>query len=229
MYLIDNQVVVSNSFLSFLKKVNFIEDITNDEIITVNENNQNAELKNIEIICQKTTDILSLWRINLEQEIKGIASKSTSKTPEVAFLILEKGKKEDTFNLSIIFVELKTTIKPTPTKEKTPKPSTLQNCLEKFESGINRMYMLFSLIDFPEKSFVDKKIRIDFKGVVFYTKDDYGLTDLLEKETKMFKIFKAKNTDNNLVTCESILNDKEKIKIAFYQKTSIKLTELMKM
>ena len=81
MYFIDNQNVVSNSFLSFLKKVKFIEDITNEKIIIVKEDNPDAELKTIEIICQENTDIISVWRINLEKEIKGIFSKSTSKTP----------------------------------------------------------------------------------------------------------------------------------------------------
>ncbi len=229
MYLIDNQNLIGDKFLSFLKKVNFIEDITNDETIIVKEDNPDAELKKIEIIYQKTTDILSVWRINLEQEIKGIFSKSTSKTPEIAFLILKKSKNENQFHLSIIFIELKTTIKPSSFKNNKHQFSTLQTCLEKFESGINRIYMLFSLNNFPEKDFENKKIFLDFKGVVFYLKNAYTHNDLQENESKIFKIFKSLSPNDNLVTCESILNDKEKIKIAFYQKTSINLSELMKM
>ena len=227
MYFIDNQNVVSNSFLSFLKKVKFIEDITNEKIIIVKEDNPDAELKTIEIICQENTDIISVWRINLEKEIKGIFSKSTSKTPEVAFLILKKSKNENQFNLSIIFIELKTTIKPSSFKNNKHQTSTLQTCLEKFESGINKMYMLFSLTDFPKKDFEGKKILLDFKGVVFYLKDAYTFNDLREEESKIFKIFKSPNNDN-LVTCESILNDKDKIKIVFHQKISITLSELLK-
>jgi hypothetical protein len=82
--------------------------------------------------------------------------------------------------------------------------------------------MILAIRDY-EKSFQNHTIVLNFKGIVCFDRDETKIDD----KTGLYPILKKKAS--NLLTCNTLLSDKDKITIAFYEKRSkIPLVELLR-
>lgn len=220
-----------------LKKVSLINC---NDTIAPNKASRNEQKEGIERI----------WRINLEQSVGGFTT--GEKTTEIALLILKK--KEAEYKLYVIFIELKSTLKikeaPKPKRDKKrsnsklssknsranlqsnsqketpPKAGELRSIADKFKGSMNRMYMLLTLNNHKnsDMGFQNDKISIDFKGLVFYNTKLIDESKLENKrDRQMYRILKK---EERLLSCDTILDAKDKITIAFIQNKEPKSEEI---
>lgn len=238
-YLINNQSLNPSTFLlsDLLQKALFqtglVSEITDlQEKMVIEEDNikDDNKLKSLEIHLRgiDKNEIKRVWRVNLEQEIKGISGKNMAKTPETALLFLQK-KSENLYCLHILLIEMKTSLKDSELKKNSDKtvsrkPSTLETIIEKFQAGINRMYLYLSIGNHEKENSNCKKITIylAFNGLVCYNRSEINKND----NTDIFQIF-ANPSQKGLLTIESILNSQDKIQIHFAQKNQIWAKDLI--
>ena len=96
------------STISYASKISGSKQILIEEVVDFEESieiiepaaNHQVEIKDLNI-----ENIHAVWKVHLEKEILGISSKNTSKTPDLALLVLQKF--ECTFKLTILLIELK--------------------------------------------------------------------------------------------------------------------------
>jgi hypothetical protein len=193
----------------------FVEIVDFDETIVIEEN---SSKQRIEITDLELPNVREIWRVELEKTIEGLST--SSKTPEIALLVLsETGEKR--LKMTVVLIELKSSLQDSKLgSDKKLKLSTLQQCLTKFQAAMNRLYMLTSIRDY-DKAFQNHTISLVFKGIVCFNKDETAKND----GTGLYPILKK--TTSNLLTCNTLLSDKDKIKIDFYERRNqISLMEL---
>ena len=218
-------------FHQALEKQGFIEEIclSQDEYIEILETN-NSDLKKVVInylqLSSKndkniSTEVDKIWVINLEKELPGISA--SGKTPEKAILVLQR-KVNDAgkilnYHLQICLVELKASL-----QAKKGKESTLKQLAGKFQSGMNRIYMLLTLNNHanPQKNYQDTEIFVHFRGIIFYNRNEIKDSDIAKEnqrdynssESTLYKIL-SQSTESNLLTLETLLEERDKIVVRF--------------
>ncbi len=203
-------------FHQALEKQGFIQEIspTQDEYIEIQETNK-SDLKKVVInylqLSPKndkniSTEVDKIWVINLEKELPGISA--SGKTPEKAILVLQR-KVDDAgkilnYHLQICLVELKASL-----QAKKDKESTLKQLAGKFQSGMNRIYMLLTLNNYanPQKNYQDTEIFVHFRGIIFYNRNEIKDSDIAKEnqrdynssESTLYKIL-SQSTESDLLT-----------------------------
>jgi hypothetical protein len=219
-------------FHQALEKQGFIQEISlsQDEYIEIQETNK-SDLKKVVInhlqLSSKndkniSTEVDKIWVINLEKEIPGISA--SGKTPEKAILVLQR-KVDDAgkilnYHLQICLIELKASL-----QAKKDKESTLKQIAGKFQSGMNRIYMLLTLNNHanPQKNYQNAQIFVQFRGIILYNRNE--ISDIAKEnerdynlsESTLYKIL-SQPTKSDLLTLETLLEERDKIVVRFIQK-----------
>lgn len=221
-------------FHQALEQQGFIQEISlsQDEYIEIQETNK-SDLKKVVINHLKlsfkndkniSTEVDKIWVIDLEKELPGISA--SGKTPEKAILVLQRkvddGNKILNYHLQICLIELKASLQP----KKDDKESTLKQIAGKFQSGMNRIYMLLTLNNHanPQKGYQNTQIFVQFKGIIFYNRNSIKDSDIAKEndrdydssESTLYKIF-SQTTTSNLLTLETLLEERDKIVVRFIQ------------
>lgn len=239
-FLINNEsnsqdaLLVRNQFQQALADKGIIEDIVwlDRDCIQIEEKSKGAKLKQVKIeqlnYSNEKSTVEKVWRVNLEAEFPGISTKD--KTPEVAVLVLQKFS-DNNYKLNILLIELKSSLQPPKNKKGKIQDSSLLEIKKKFEAATSRMYMFLSLNNHgnTEKSYDRATIRIGFKWVVFYNKDEFknkfqkadnnnkkDRDDIRNSndEELIYEILK-KPEASGFVIARTILSNEEKIKLKF--------------
>lgn len=196
-----------------------MEDL--DEPILIEEK---ISKQRFEITALDLPFVREIWRVELEKTVEGLSTSSS--TPEIALLVLSEETGVNRLKMTIILIELKSSLQDSKLSadKKKWKPSTLEQCLAKFQAAMNRLYMLVSIRDYnQEKDLQNHTIGLVFKGIVCFNKDEITRAD----GTDLYPILKK--ITPNLLTCKTLLSDKDKINIVFYEKKDkIRLEELLK-
>ncbi|OBQ30887.1 MAG: hypothetical protein AN483_02960 [Aphanizomenon flos-aquae MDT14a] len=187
-----------------LVKEEFIVEIpvTEDEIIEIKEKTAPVKLKKVFIQKLNYSDdkskVEKIWKIDLEKDIPGIST--SSGTPECAILVLQKY--ESSYRLKILLIELKSSI----------DDEKLEKIRNKFSCAMSRIYMLLVLNNHLNltKGYSEEEIYIDFKGILFYIKNNLKG----EYDREFHEIFNHDSSGS--LTCKTILNDQDKIKVKFF-------------
>lgn len=187
-----------------LAKEEFIVEIpiTEDEIIEITESSKGAKLKKVFIqkldYSDNKSKVEKIWKIDLQKNLSGISTSGA--TPECAILVLQKY--ESIYRLKILLIELKSSID----NEK------LEEIRNKFSCAMSRIYMLLVLNNHLNltKGYSEEEIYIDFKGILFYIKNN--LKGEYDREFR--EIFNHDSSGS--LTCETILNKEDKIKVKFF-------------
>jgi hypothetical protein len=219
-------------FHQALEKQGFIQEISlsQDEYIEIQETNK-SDLKKVVInhlqLSSKndkniSTEVDKIWVINLEKELPGISA--SGKTPEKAILVLQR-KVDDAgkilnYHLQICLIELKASL-----QAKKDKESTLKQIAGKFQSGMNRIYMLLTLNNHanPQKNYQNAQIFVQFRGIILYNRNE--ISDIAKEnerdynlsESTLYKIL-SQPTKSDLLTLETLLEERDKIVVRFIQK-----------
>ncbi|GGA47873.1 hypothetical protein [Okeania sp. KiyG1] len=207
--------LVRNEFQKALAKERLIEEILLDnEFIEIEERKKTAKLKQVKITeldyANEKFKVEKIWRVNLEKQIPGIST--SGKTTEVALLVLQKYE-GNSYTLNIILVEMKSSLQPRKTKSGKVINSSFDEIHDKFRDSMNRMYMLLTLNNYgnPDKYYNRSSIKINFKGAIFYDRNEIKEGDIEnDNEQNFYDIFEGKR---NLLTCSTILSDNDKIKV----------------
>ena len=220
-------------FHQALEKSGFIEEIclSQDAYIEILETKK-SDLKKVVInhlqLSSKndkniSTEVDKIWVINLEKELPGISA--SGKTPEKAILVLQRkvddGGKICNYHLQICLIELKASL-----QAKKDKESTLKQLAGKFQSGMNRIYMLLTLNNHanPQKNYQNAQIFVQFRGIIFYNRNDIKDSDIAKEnergynssESTLYKIL-SQSTESDLLTLETLLEERDKIVVRFIQ------------
>jgi hypothetical protein len=187
-----------------LAKEEFIIEIsaTEYEIIEIIENSFAAKVKKVSIqelnYSDEKSKVEKIWKIDLEKDIPGISTRSG--TPECAILVLQKY--ESSYRLKILLIELKSSI----------DDKKLEEIRNKFSCAMSRIYMLLVLNNHLNltKGYSEEEIYIDFKGILFYIKNNLKG----EYDREFHEIFNHDSSGS--LTCETILNKEDKIKVKFF-------------
>lgn len=233
-YLINNskpgEFILKNQFHKALAAQGFIEEITplpNSAIVVAEAKTQ----QNLTITHLNTNSVSAIWRINLEMEITGISSKNTAKTPEVAILVLQN--LGSTYCLNVFLIELKQTLKNSEMVNGKRKAGTLEICKEKLVGGMNRVYMLLSLLNHqnPQQRFDHATILVKFQGLIFYEKNQIANppnNQPTPPNNDLYQLLQNPNTGNGLINVESFLSPNDKIWGRFFNQTpTLKLQHLL--
>lgn len=212
--------LIRNKFHKALAKVKLIEEISlDDKFIGIKERNEKAKLKQVKITelnyPNEKFKIEKIWRINLEEEIFGISTRY--KTTEVALLVLQKHLESNSYRLNIILIEMKSSLQLKKNQLGEIKSSSIEDIHEKFRNTMNRMYMLLTLNNYgnPDKNYNLSSIYINFKGAIFYGRNEIKEADIRnDNEQTFYDILEGKIEEKrNLLTCSTILSDNDKIKV----------------
>lgn len=182
----------------------FIEKVKTESLEVV-ENAENSKLRKVIInnIPHQPTE--EMWKLNLEMPVQGF-SRLENKTVDAALALLAEN------TLHVYLIELKTTLKSEYSGKKRGK-STLFEIKGKFEDSISRFYFI-STIDNKHEHANYKKVKIIFKGIVFYNDDRTSEAEKGDKDcAEIYSIFKGEKT---LLTCTTILGT-TKIPVKFFQ------------
>jgi hypothetical protein len=213
-------------FHQALEQQGFIQEITidKDEVIEITEKSESSLKKvvinNLNLSVKKVDKI---WVIDLEKNLPGISA--SGKTPEKAVLVLEKKIDESgttlNYHLYVCLIELKASLQP-----KKDKNNTLKQICGKFQSGMNRMYMLLTLNNHtnPQKNYQNRQIFVHFKGIIFYNRNEIKDSDIIKEndigynsgDSTLYKIL-SNPASNNLLTLETLLEERDKIAVKFIQ------------
>jgi hypothetical protein len=193
-----------------LAKEEFIVEIpvTEDEIIEIKEETVPVKLKNPvklkKVFIHKLnysddkSKVEKIWKIDLQKNLSGISTSGA--TPECAILVLQKY--ESSYRLKILLIELKSSI----------DDEKLEEIRNKFSCAMSRIYMLLVLNNHLNltKGYSEEEIYIDFKGILFYIKNNLKG----EYDREFHEIFNHDSSGS--LTCETILNKEDKIKVKFF-------------
>jgi hypothetical protein len=218
MFLINNGPTEKNPpigkrFQEALKREGFIEEIDKmtGSIEVSGSSVGNETLQQIVLTgLDELSSIQKIWKINLEQEIEGISTKG--KTTEIALLVLHQIS-ENTYRLVCLLIELKSSLQSTIKNHKIK--NTFQDIEDKFIATMNRIYMLLTINNHSniEKGYSTTTIYVVFKGIICYNKLNIKETQVADR-CKLYLLFK--NGSHHL-TCKTILHDKDKIQVKFFQ------------
>ncbi len=222
-----NPFIVKDELYKAFLQTKFIEEIVDfSQSILIKEDGKSASLTKVEIDISnaKTLGIEKIWRVNLEKELVGISTKSYFRTPEVGLLFLQK-KNENKYLLHVILVEMKSSLTDSEIKKNSDKTTShkkgeLETIPEKFQAGMNRMYLYLAIKKVT--GFEKNNIFVDFQGLIFYAKNKISKAS----ESQLYPILKN-NPQKGLLTVESILDSQDKIKVCFFNQHSISLTQLI--
>ncbi|OAD22710.1 hypothetical protein THIOM_001476 [Candidatus Thiomargarita nelsonii] len=231
MYLINNErdrkkppFMIGEQFHKALKQLGFIEQIDLENIsIEISGSTQGqGHLQRIFITDLETiSSIKEIWKINLEQDIEGISTKS--RTTEVALLMLQAY--QSTYRLNVVLIELKTSLQAKKLDKGKRKKSTLCDIEDKYRCTMNRLYMLLTINNHSnvKKAYGGTTIYIDFKGIIFYNQDKTKISDSCELY-QLFKQAKESQALSNyrLLECQTILSHRDKIQVKFLENPFIK-------
>ncbi|WP_026793434.1 MULTISPECIES: hypothetical protein [Planktothrix] len=187
----------------FIIEINNFQDETIQIIESKNEEKDEPTLRKVLInelnYSDDTSTIERIWKIDLEKELAGIST--SSKKTECAILILKKY--ESSYQLNILLIELKSSL----------KDQELKNIEEKFSCSMTRLYMLLVLNNHLNsiRGYDEATIYIDFQGILFYK--DGRFTD---DDSQLYNILKTPDKSGKL-TCKTILKTEDKIKIKCVQ------------
>ena len=225
------ELPLRNLFQRELDKLGFIEYLLGDDEVEILEEKTGQK---IVILGLNNEQVKGVWKVNLEMEIAGISSKNTSKTVECALLVLTHRESHSIYNLHVILIELKQSLTNSEIENGLlAKPSRLQDCegyykgnkehIGKFPASINRLYMLLSLNEHKnDKNYRELTIQVNFKGIIVYQ------NNLMTKQdgTQLYNLLIG-NRQGELLTCKTIFTDKDKIKIYFFNRENIDLSQLL--
>lgn len=225
-FLINNEsnsqdaLLVRNQFHKALAEKGIIKEILLDEdYLEIEEKNQAAKLKKVKIEQLNYSNpkfaVEKIWRVNLEATVPGFST--ADRTTEVAVLVLQKFS-DNNYKLNILLIELKSSLQPRKKKRSgTIENSSLLQIKGKLEAAASRMYMLMSLNNHanPDKSYDRATIHIDFKGVIFYSENQITAGDISNNNEKLMNDILNKPEATGILTCETILSNKDKIKLKF--------------
>lgn len=178
--------------------------VTEDECIDILEKNAKSKLKKVVLNQLNYSDdkskVARLWKIDLEKDLLGIAT--SSKTTECAILVLQKY--ESSYKLSVILIELKSSI----------DNEELIKIEEKFSCTMTRLYMLLILNNHlnPIQGYNEETIFIDFQGILFYKYGKFNGSN----DSQLYSILQNPNKSGKL-NCETILKPQDKIKIQCFE------------
>ncbi|GEA28380.1 hypothetical protein MiAbW_02955 [Microcystis aeruginosa NIES-4325] len=137
---------------------------------------------------------------------------------------VDDGGKILNYHLQICLVELKASL-----QAKKDKESTLKQIAGKFQSGMNRIYMLLTLNNHanPQKNYQDTEICVHFRGIIFYNRNEIKDSDIAKEnepdynrgESTLYKIL-SQSTTSNLLTLETLLEERDKIVVKFIKNTN---------
>lgn len=208
---------VRNQFHKALAKEKIIKEIDKD-YLEVEEKNSDSNLKKVRIeelnYSNSKSSVEKIWRVNLEAKVPGFST--SDQTTEVAVLVLQKFS-DNNYKLNILLIELKSSLQPRKMTQGKPKDSTFLEIKGKLEATASRMYMLMSLNNHanPDKGYDRSTIHIQFKGIVFYNKNQFKAEDISNNNEKLIYDIFNKPDATGILTCETILSDKEKIQLKF--------------
>jgi hypothetical protein len=231
MYLINNEgnrnkqpFLIREKLQTALKQSGFIEEIDlEDNAIEITGSTQGkGHLQRILITdLEVVSSIKAIWKINLEQEIEGISTKS--RTTEVALLVLQAYESSD--RLNILLIELKTSLQAKKLDKGKRKKSTLCDIEDKLRCTMNRIYLLLSVNNHNnfKQSYSGTTIYVDFKGVIFYNQDKTKIEDSCE----LYKLFKQAKRNLRLenfylLECQTLLSHRDKIQVKFIENPCFK-------
>jgi hypothetical protein len=223
--------LLRQEFHQALEQQGFIQEIflSQDGYIEIQETKK-SDLKKVVINHLKlsfkndkniSTEVDKIWVIDLEKELPGISA--SGKTPEKAILVLQR-KVDDAgkilnYHLQICLIELKASL-----QTKKGKESTLKQIVGKFQSGMNRIYMLLTLNNHanPQKPYQNTQIFVQFRGIIFYNRHNIKDSDIAKEndrdynsgESTLYKIL-SNPPASNLLTLETLLEERDKIVIKF--------------
>lgn len=185
-----------------LKENGFVLEITTDTVEIEELKNRGKPGKLQKVIINDfpyTDDDYWSWRINLEHKILGLAT--ADKTVDIALAILQKQKQR----LDVYLIELKSQI----------DDQELNSILQQFQGSISRFYFLLLFNDrFDHKNF--PKLKIQFKGIVFYNGKQKLADNNPNKDDSIHRIFKDKKQEQaGKIECDTILG-RDKIPIKFF-------------
>lgn len=205
--------LVRTAFQQALSRENWIQALNlSTNISILEENNSRKENKLAKVTLDLTGfDAEHIWRIDLEKAPNGLNTRD--KTPETALLFLQKDKiYQKKSILKILFIELKSALEDSKFVSNKHKPSTLEQCKEKYEAAMSRIYMLLSTNNYenppnPFQKLKEFTIEVAFYGIIFYLQNNTKNPNSSDKE--LFDILNK--SSNSLLTCQSILTHKDKI------------------
>ena len=204
-------------FHQALEKWGFIEEIclSQDACIEIQETKK-SDLKKVVInhlqLSSKndkniSTEVDKIWVIDLEKELPSIYT--SGKKSEKAILILQR-KVDDAgkilnYHLQICLIELKASL-----QAKKDKESTLKQIAGKFQSGMNRIYMLLTLNNHanPQKNYQNAQIFVQFRGIILYNRNEISdiakenERDYNSSESTLYKIL-SQSTENESCSCNN--------------------------
>jgi len=224
MFLINNKphgknppFIIGKKFQDALKREGFIEeiDLMSGSIEVSGSSIGNETLQKIMITgLDELSSIKTIWKINLEQEIEGISTKG--KTTEMALLVLQEIS-ENTYRLISFLIELKSSLQSTIKNNKIK--NTFSDIEDKFIATMNRIYMLLTINNHSniEKGYSTTTIYVVFKGIICYNKIHIKETQIVSR-CKLYQMFK---NDSHELTCKTILHDKDKIQVKFFQNPNL--------
>ncbi len=205
--------LIREKFQIALKQLGFIEEIDLENIsIEISGTQGQGHLQRIFITDLETiSSIKEIWKINLEQDIEGISTKS--RTTEIALLVLQAY--QNTYRLNIVLIELKTSLQAKKLEKGKRKKSTLCEIEEKYRCTMNRLYMLLTI---NNHSNIKKAY-----GVIFYNQDKTKISDNCE----LYQLFKQAKQNQalcnyHLLECQTILSHRDKIQVKFIENPFIK-------
>jgi ferredoxin-fold anticodon binding domain-containing protein len=229
MYLrINQEEPLRKKLQAALKQQGLIEEIDFDEDfieIWGSDTKGKGKLQTIRITgleLLSSSIIRKIWKVNLENQIPGIST--SGKTTEVALVVLQD--RDPALVLNIVLIELKTSLQLVEEKNKKSK-NTFQDLEDKLIGTLNRMYMLLTINNHGTfKAYEEKKIVLEFRGIVCYNDEAIKLPDsFLLGSSSLYQLFKtAKGKEYGIWDCETICG-KEKIKVKFIKNPRLGKTQ----
>jgi len=222
LFLINHELTETNPpigkrFQEALKREGFIEEIDpmTGSIEVFGSSIGNETLQKVVITgLNEISSIKKIWKIDLEQEIEGISTKN--KTTEIALLVLQEIS-ENTYRLICVLIELKSSLQSVIKNNKIK--NTFQDIEDKFIATMNRIYLLLTINNHSniEKGYSTATIYVVFKGIICYNKLHLKETQIVNC-CKLYQLFK---NDFHQLTGKTILHDKDKIQVKFFQNPNL--------
>ncbi|MEK8019605.1 MAG: hypothetical protein VSS75_022245 [Candidatus Parabeggiatoa sp.] len=185
-----------------------VEKVDSPEI-SILETGKNAKLKKLTIthLPYEGNEKNKIWRINLEQEVKGLST--ANKTGELALAVLKNNY------LNVYIIELKSAI----------KDPTLKAIQGKVEHSISRFYFLLSLNSDKDHEIV-KNLKIRFIALVFFDGHDKTTNTTDPDFENIYRIFRKRGGQ---LECQTILDNNLRIPVKFFSEGFDKVACSMKM
>lgn len=199
-----------------LFQVGLVEELSNNDTIIIEESNENAKKKKLNISIDTPVD--RIWIVNLEKNIDGITPKGSS--TECALMIYRHQEKAS--RLDVLMIELKSTLQPPKIKNEKLTLSTLGQCENKIKCTTNRIFMLLGIAN---KDNISKKYSASSVYITLHTLINFGISsNLVNDNSSLNKLY---SQNKSLYTFTSILNQHEKVFVKISDLETIKLSKII--